>query len=261
LTAAVTRVEPNRWYCWRDHAGTFHIDAERRTVEVAPDSDGDVLRIGQHLVALTGTIILYASGYPNLHASAVVIDGQAVAFLGAGGAGKSSMSAALARRGAAFLTDDVLRLDTCPDGTIVAHLGPPTMRLWQPSVQGVLSLDPSRLPKVDGVTDKRFLWAHAHVERAHSPAPLKRAYLLSRTNAEGLGDQQVTIHCLTGTEALTALLRQTATLMYLDPRDQAAMLPTFVKLSTQVSVRALSFPSGFEHQDAVCARILEDLSR
>jgi len=204
--------------------------------------------------------MLYGSGYPNLHASAVVIDGQAIAFLGTSGAGKSTMSAALARRGAAFLTDDVLRIDVCADGAILAHVGPPTMRLWQPSVEGALSLNPALLPHVDNVVDKRLLWAQSYVRRAHAPAPLQRIYLVARTEPECRAERLVTIRPLTGAEALAALLGQAASLVYLDPRDQAKLLPTFVKLSTQVSVSVLSFPSGFEQQDQVCARILEDLS-
>ena len=63
---------------------------------------------------LFGPIIgfaLHLRGTPCLHASAVVVDGRAVAFLGHSGAGKSTTAASFVHRGYRALTDDVLALD------------------------------------------------------------------------------------------------------------------------------------------------------
>jgi serine kinase of HPr protein (carbohydrate metabolism regulator) len=75
--------------------------------------------------------LLFARGLPLaaslqgvvcLHASAVVVEGRAVAICGASGAGKSTLAAALVAEGAAFLTDDVLALTAGHD--VIAHPGP-----------------------------------------------------------------------------------------------------------------------------------------
>lgn len=51
------------------------------------------------------------NGFLPLHASAVLIDGRAVAFTGAPGAGKSTTAAALQARGFAIVADDTVVLD------------------------------------------------------------------------------------------------------------------------------------------------------
>ena len=127
-----------------------------------PAGDGLVIEGGDHgrcAVARDGRSIvatkldprlLFARGLPLaaslqgvvcLHASAVVVDGRAIAVCGASGAGKSTLAAALVAEGAGFLTDDVLALtpSRSPDGdgsaerepsadagrgAVVAHPGP-----------------------------------------------------------------------------------------------------------------------------------------
>jgi hypothetical protein len=61
-------------------------------------------------------------GLEVFHASAVVLDGRAVALVAASQTGKSSVAAALALGHAAFLTDDVLALEAHGDG-LIAHAG------------------------------------------------------------------------------------------------------------------------------------------
>jgi hypothetical protein len=86
-----------------------------RTVRYWPhvDVDPDLLPI-----YLTGTVlavVLMLRGHPVLHASAVEVDGKAVAFVGASGMGKSTLATAFCGQGAALITDDV--------GCATAHCG------------------------------------------------------------------------------------------------------------------------------------------
>jgi hypothetical protein len=101
---------------------------------------------GRHTVSLDGTVIRSAlprrgthwqrlvfaqvlplaaalQGLELFHASAVELGGRAVAFVAASGTGKTSVAAHLVAAGASFVTDDVLALETGPDG-VVAHPGP-----------------------------------------------------------------------------------------------------------------------------------------
>ncbi len=55
--------------------------------------------------------LLRLRGITCLHASAVAVDGQALAFMGPPGAGKSTTAAAFARRGYPVLTDDITALE------------------------------------------------------------------------------------------------------------------------------------------------------
>lgn len=62
------------------------------------------------------------------HAAGVVVAGGALLFSGAPGAGKTSLAAAFARRGAALLDDDAVALEN-RDGSLVAHSGVGTLYL------------------------------------------------------------------------------------------------------------------------------------
>ena len=62
-------------------------------------------------------------GFEAIHASAVVIDGRALAIVGRSGAGKSTLAMHLLLAGAGFLTDDVVAL-TAHDGLVVCEPGP-----------------------------------------------------------------------------------------------------------------------------------------
>src|SRR5262249_29058989 len=72
----------------------------------------------------------------SLHASAVAVDGRAIALIGPPGAGKSTTAAALAERGVAVLSDDIVPLKEC-DGVFWAQPGYPNVCLWPASVDGL----------------------------------------------------------------------------------------------------------------------------
>lgn len=62
-------------------------------------------------------------GTEIFHASAVASHGRVIGLVGGSGQGKSTLAAALMRRGAAFVTDDALALEV-HDDAIQAHPGP-----------------------------------------------------------------------------------------------------------------------------------------
>jgi hypothetical protein len=73
-------------------------------------------------------LILGLAGEPLLHASAVVKDGKALAFVGNSGMGKSTLACLAWAAGARPLADDLLRLQI--DGEAIrCHSGPRELRL------------------------------------------------------------------------------------------------------------------------------------
>ncbi len=77
---------------------------------------------GIAVVLTTGAMLafqLYRRGLAVLHASAVEIDGRAVAFVADSGGGKSTMATLMCAAGARLITDDVLRIDTEGDVPVV----------------------------------------------------------------------------------------------------------------------------------------------
>jgi hypothetical protein len=72
---------------------------------------------------------LQRQGLLVLHASTVVIDDRAVAFLSHKFSGKSTIAAALVKSGHPLLTDDILTIEE-RDGILIGRPGYPQMRLW-----------------------------------------------------------------------------------------------------------------------------------
>jgi hypothetical protein len=116
--------------------GDFVVSADRSHVVIHLDSDADE---GLAAVLAAGSLpafLILAGGSPLLHASAVEISGQAVAFVGSSGMGKSMTATLMCAAGAKLVTDDVLRLDI-DAGTVRCFLGGTETRL-RPSAAGLL---------------------------------------------------------------------------------------------------------------------------
>lgn len=106
----------------------FDISADLADVTVSPVEGADP---GIAVVLTTGAMLafqLYRRGLAVLHASAVEVDGQAVAFVADSGGGKSTMATLMCAAGARLVTDDVLRIDT-DAGTPVVRSGATELRL------------------------------------------------------------------------------------------------------------------------------------
>lgn len=88
----------------------FWIGYDLRSVSVhlSPDAEPDVAAL--LLTCNVIACVLLLSGEYVLHASAVEIGGQTIAFMGGSGMGKSTLATLLCTRGARFVTDDLLRL-------------------------------------------------------------------------------------------------------------------------------------------------------
>jgi hypothetical protein len=120
-------------------------------------------------------LLLHQRGELALHASAVCIEGQAVAFLGESGEGKSTLAAFLHRRGHAVVTDDVLVIRPDSAGTLLAYPGFAQIKLWPESIEA-FGVDPDNLPQLHDSFEKRFY----RPERgfAGNALPLRQIYIL-----------------------------------------------------------------------------------
>ena len=135
------------------------------------------------LIYLLGPIfgfILRLRGFTALHASAAVINGYAVAFVGGGGAGKSTIVAALARAGHRILSDDIAVLEEA-SGIFRIKPSYPHIRLWPDSVSilfGGADALPKLVPSCDW-WDKRFLDLERDGFYFHDEAlPVRFTYIL-----------------------------------------------------------------------------------
>jgi hypothetical protein len=158
---------------WGPAYGTSVISADGRWLR--GKHDGAASAAWQRLLiaqALPFAAVL--QGLEVLHASAVAVDGEAVAFAGPSGSGKTSLALDLCRRGGRFLSDDVLALESGEE--LVVHPGAPAA--------GVDRAEAQRLRAV-GVSGGETLAEDERetVERIRlsaEPAPLRAVFLLER---------------------------------------------------------------------------------
>jgi len=170
-----------RFYRFRYSDGImFHISSDGENVRGSWPS---TMSLEDALTYLFGPVfgfILRLRGFTALHASAAEINGSAVAFVGGGGAGKSTIVAALARAGHRILSDDIAVLEEA-SGTFRIKPSYPHIRLWPDSVSILFGTEdalPKLVPSSDW-WDKRFLDLERDGFYFHDEAiPVRFTYIL-----------------------------------------------------------------------------------
>lgn len=163
-----------------------------------PMTEADALTF---LVGPALGVVLRRHGLLALHASAVVVDGVAAAFLGPRGSGKSTLAAACAAAGFPLLAEDVLALRRDP----VAWQALPAygaIRLWDDSAE--LVAGDRTLPRLTPTWEKRALDVEAAaLPMAGAPVPLGAVLVLDDFVA---GEAEPAIRAIGAAELLVELV-------------------------------------------------------
>jgi hypothetical protein len=178
--------------------GRFLIrDGREIVIDPVPGVDERWIRIG--VLGPGMGALLYQRGWLTLHASAVAIGDEAVAFIGERGWGKSTTAAAMCARGHHLVTDDVAAIQVDGATSPTVYPGYPQLKLW-PEAAASLGEDLEALPRLDPITERRArpVTRHFHTE----PLPLRRIYVLG-------GAQTFEIKPLQAQDALLELIRHT----------------------------------------------------
>ena len=193
-------------------------------------------------------------GLVPLHASAVVIDGNAVLFAGAAGAGKSSTAAAFAILGLPVLSDDVVTMID-DDGVVIAHPASPRVSVWPDSAQGLFA---SRsLPAHSAVYSKHRVDLLECGYRFHErPAPVRAIFVLQDRSATAASPA---MRVLTPGAALMSLVTHTYGNYLLEPSMRAREFDLLGRIARRVTVRELSFGAGLEQLVPNCRRLVREL--
>jgi hypothetical protein len=184
-------------------------------------------------------IVLRRRGIVCLHASAVEVDGRAVAFAGPQRAGKSTIAALFAMRGYRVIADDLCAL-TDSAGTLLVVPGAPYLRMRPGAVETAaerLGRRADLTPSPDSFHVDLDLRARGY-RASSSPLPLSAVYYLdwSQTTA---GDHS-RIESMNGTEALLSLTVDTWGARLLDRTQRATELDALARLVNHVPVRRIA---------------------
>jgi hypothetical protein len=119
-------------------------------------------------------------GLELLHASAVSAHDGVAAFVGASGAGKTTLASRLVLRGAGFVADDVLALEAGSDGPI-CHPGPPFMAIPSDD-RGLIDTGDGLLGAAIGASDK----LHASPPAVGEGMPLRTIFYMEPATRLGI---------------------------------------------------------------------------
>lgn len=230
----------------------FYLDLERGEVWTTwPDA----LTLEDTATYLLGPVLghfLRRRGALCLHASAVLLDGRCAVFAGPAGAGKSTLAAALARKGRRILAEDVCRIERDGAGFVVQP-GYPRIRLWDDAAE-LIDVRTAALPLLTPNWDKRFLpldEGSAPLFHKH-PEPLAALFVLMPRREM---PEPARVEALGGQQALAELAGSTYGSRLLDRGQRAAEFAALGELARAVPVRALTLNADGRRLLEACAWI------
>jgi hypothetical protein len=235
----------------------FLISPDGRTIEYHRLRDATNASLTTYLLGQALSFSLLSFGYEPLHATAVVVDGGAIAFLGDCGYGKSTLGAAFVARGFPVLTDDVLALETRA-GRWIAHAGPPRLKLFPSVAQRVLS-------RSDGSTlntgTSKLLLSLGKSESTVQSVPLRALYVLPNPARARPHRGRIQISAVKGQKAFLAVTRAAFNLIQVDRERLARQFTMAARLAGDVPIRRLTYPRRLASIGAVCEAVLADYER
>ena len=191
-------------------------------------------------------------GDPVYHGAGVALGEVAVAFLGPSGRGKSTLTAAFARRGYAFLGDDCLHLVRDAQDCMNVQPHADHIRLWGDSIK---ALSTSQM-----VAGHRPGSLKPHLAATKGLRHCDRALRLARVYV--LGDGSAATTMLTPLTAAEMILAWTRNAFVLDIKSPAVLRRGFdaaTRLAQTIPARQLDYPRRYEALDEVVACVLADL--
>ena len=185
------------------------------------------------------------------HGAAVEIPGAAaIAFLAATGRGKSTLAAAFAARGHAFLTDDMLILDRADPGYSVTP-SHPSIRLFEDSRAAMLPAGTIAGRAVAYTSKQRYLASETLPHRS-IPCRLRAAYFLG---APGASDIQ--IQPIIGAEGVPTWISHSFLMDINDREVLASHFDQIVELAQSVPAFRLDFPRRYDVIDLLVQKLCQ----
>jgi hypothetical protein len=221
------------WFPWNEQLGAW-IKPDASDVKILIREDAKDMDVGALMLGFTSVITgicLNLQGQVAIHANAVSLSELAIAFVGASGMGKSTLSAYCASRGAGFVTDDVLVVDN--QGLVIP--GNPRIKLFPHTCES-LGLDASEETNYKIFYQAEQLGAKLH----QSSLPLGIIYLLAESEDENIYSEQ-----LSQPQAVFELLTNGYDVNVFIPHNPK-LLDAYTHLVRQTPVKKLYYPRDFQ---------------
>lgn len=250
---------PETYSLWRSaaglrlqysHAGVFDLSADGSEIVWYRQSDALPELVRSIVLGPALALSLELAGFLCLHGSAVVIDEQALVFLGPKYHGKSTLATALTAAGAQLVGDDLIAVSPGPSPML--RPGVPSVRLWDDAVRAL-----SVGAICDTLTRGVKTTASGFAERAITSGelPIAALYVLEpRSPADGFTCAR---RRLTAAAAAIGLAQQTKLADSLIGMSAAGMqLAAAARLATRVPVWTLFTARDLARLPAIVAQII-----
>lgn len=241
-----------RW----EGVGEFLISADGGRIASRQFDEADAESFQVYLLGQALSFALVKKGFEPLHATTVVVNGEAVVLLGNSGFGKSSLAACFLAAGHSVLTDDLLVLQSSGNG-FLAHPGPPRIKLFPKLARRFLGHAANGVAMNSG-TRKLIL----PLEPAHScavPVPLRAIYALISPR-EVSRKQPIGIAALSPREGFMGLVQNTFNSRIVHSARLERQFRQTARVVTAMPVKRVSYPRVLGQLPAVRDAILADLN-
>lgn len=232
----------------------FYIWPDRITAHLCDTSHDYLVEI--YLIGDIFSLWLELHGIPAIHASSVVIDGQAIGFLSSNKGGKSALAAALLKKGYPLLTDDILPIEK-RDGIYFGRPGYPQMRMW-PDEAGFFLGGYEDLDIVHPRYSKRRIpvGGKGFGSFYSDSIPIGALYIPERQDhCENIG-----IKPISQKDAFIEMIRHSFSVSIVEALElQVPRMQFFSGLVQNVPVRRFMYPSGFSHLSDVADTLVDDI--
>jgi hypothetical protein len=240
------RVTSEAVYLFWEGIGSFMMkDGYELVVKPDPSVDEDYLRPFIFGPALA--VLLHQKGVIVLHASAVDINGEAVAFLGDSGYGKSTLAVALQSLGHPMVTDDTLSVDVAEKITV--NRGLPLLRLFD-DVSEVFRDDPGVGEMLYRSPVKNFYQIHRWTEE--SSLKLKCIYVLEKTD-------EVSISPLKDTDGLLNLIKNSFLINIFRNHEKSQNLEQCFEIASKIPIKLLKTGNSLHDLDKLANLVEKDV--
>ena len=172
-----------------------------------------------------------------LHATAVNMEGNAIAFLGSEGAGKSTTSFAFIKNGYNLISDDVLGVKLNNENIPVVISGFPMIKLW-PEVIANAGENPDSMPKIQSSIEKRFYCVEDNF--VNDSIPLKMIFSIQES------DNNTSICDMNLQESTIELVKSTLHAVTFDYIQLSNNLEHCVKIAKKVPIKSLKIKRSLD---------------
>jgi hypothetical protein len=218
----------------------------------APDASLESFHV--YLLGQALSFALVKGGFEPLHGTAIVVDGEAIVFLGDSGFGKSTLAASFLDAGSLLLTDDLLLLSQTEQG-LNAHPGPSRIKLFPDTARRFFGSCVNSVP-MNAETNKHVFPLETE-RRCEKPVPLRAVYVLAPPH-EMRRQRRIRIETLPVREAFLALVANTFNGLIADSDRLQRQVAEATRLIRAVPVRKLSYPRSLAQLSEVREAVLAD---